>query len=128
MINLVGPINSGVAAGTAGSATNNSTTAQPVIGRVLAVYVRYNDSPPAGTTDATISTAGTNAPANAFLTISNAATSGWFYPRVTPHGITGAALTALTVLEPCPICDKVTVTITGADAADSLDVWLVVEN
>jgi hypothetical protein len=128
MISIVGPINSGAAVGADGAATANSTTTKPVNGRIAAVYVKYNDAPPAGTTIATIATSGGAAPANAFLTITNAATSGWFYPRVTPHGITGSALAALTVLEPAPIYDTVKVTIAGANAADNLDIWLLVEN
>ncbi len=49
MLKYIGPINSGAAVGSNGSATA-STTTQVVSGRVIGVYVRYNDSPPAGTT------------------------------------------------------------------------------
>jgi hypothetical protein len=99
------------------------------VGRLLAAYVKYNHSPPAGTTDVTIATAGTNgAPANTLLTITDAATDGWFYPRHTVHDEAGAAITydgTREVHEAPPIFDKVTVTIAQANAADNIDVWLL---
>jgi len=126
-INLVGPINSGVAVGGNGAATANTSTANPIRGRVLGVYVRYNDTPPAGTTDAIIATAGNAAPALTILTLTDSATDKWVFPRLTPQGNTGANLAALTVLEPAPIADNVNVKIDGANAGDSIDVWLLME-
>jgi hypothetical protein len=128
MINLVGPINSGAAVGTNGNATANTSTAAPIVGRILGMYIKYNDSPPSGTTDVVVATAGTNVPALTLLTITDAATDRWAWPRLTPQGNTGAALTALTILEPAPICDKVNIKIDGANAADNVDVYLLVEN
>lgn len=129
---LYGPINSGAAAGSAGAATANSTTSTPIHGRPIGVYVRYNDSPPAGTTDVTVKTQGTSpaAPSLTFLTLTNAATDGYFYPRTIVHDLAGAAVTldgTNEAYEPVAIADKVTVTIAGADAADSVDVWLFVQ-
>lgn len=131
MINYVGPLNSGVAAGSNGSATNNTTTAQVITGRVLGVYVRYNDSPPAGTTTATIATANSTYPAQTILSIVNAATSGWFFPRVALHSNAGAAVTydgTRPIYDAQPVSDNLKVTISGANAGDSIDVWLMVEN
>jgi len=128
MINYIGPLNSGAAVGGNGAATANATSNQVVTGRVLGVYVRYNDSPPAATTDVTIATAGGTAPAQTILTLTDTAASKWLYPRITPQGTTGADLAALTVLEPIPVHDKIKVTIAQANAADNVDVWLLVEN
>ena len=128
MINYIGPINSGAAVGANGSATANASSTQIISGRILGLYVKYNDSPPAGTTDVTIATAGGTAPAQTILTLTNAATDKWVYPRITPQGVTGADLAALTILEPIPVHDKIKVTIAQANAADNIDVWLLVEN
>ena len=131
MINLVGPISSGVAAGNNGSATNSTTTAPMISGRVLATYIQYLDSPPAGTTTATIATANVNYPGQTVISIVNAATSGWFFPRVAVHSNAGAAVTydgTRPIYEPQPIHDNVKVTISGANAGDSINVWMLVEN
>jgi len=133
MIKLIGPINSGAAAGSAGSATANNTTNNLVAGWIEAVYVKYNDSPPAGTTDVTVATAGTSPapPANTFLTLTDAATDGWFYPRAVMQTTAGATVTfdgTNEIYGRIAIYDKVKVTIAGANAADSADVWLVVDD
>ncbi len=125
---ISGPLNSGVAAGGAGVATNNATMADVILGKLYALYVKYNHSPPAGTTDVTIATAGAGSfPALTILTLTNAATDGWFYPRTLVHDNAGSALTgtqggdrALPV-----IADKLKVTIAGANDADSVDVYFL---
>lgn len=124
-LSLVGPLNSGAAVGGAGVATSSYTSTVVVRGVLLGMYVRYNDSPPAGTTDLTVKTVGTSpyAPSHTFLSISNAATDGWFYPQVVAHGTNGATLTDWYV-QPV-IYDYVSVTIAQADADDSVDVWLL---
>lgn len=126
---VIGPINSGIAAGSAGSATNNYSTDQVICGRLVAAYVKYNDSPP-GTTDVVIKTLGTESgspPSQTLLTLTNKNTSGYFYPRITPDDTLGVDLTTLTVLEPAPFCGKINVSIDGANANDNVDVWLMVE-
>ena len=130
---LLGPFNSGAAVGSNGSATANSTTTAVISGLLLGVYVKYNDSPPAGTTDVTIATLGTSPapPTNALLTLTNAATDGWFYPRVQVHSTAGAVATldgTRPMLEAIPIHDFVKVTIAQANAADNVDVWLLLED
>jgi hypothetical protein len=130
MINYIGPINSGAAVGSNGSATSSATT-QVVSGRVLAAYIKYNDSPPAGTTTATIATANVNYPGQTIISIVNAATAGWFFPRVAMHSNAGAAITydgTRPIYEAQPVSDNLKVTISGANAADNIDVWLMVEN
>ena len=120
-----GPINSGAAVGGDGVATANSTTPTAALGALLRLYIKYNLTPPAGTTDVTIATAGTDAPAQTILTITNAATSGWFYPRVESVDNTGSATG---VYELFILNDKVTVTIGGANANDNADVTLDMAN
>ena len=130
MIRPIGPINSGVAAGNAGSAENNNSTDQVLSGKLLAAYVKYNDSPP-GSTDVVIKTLGTESgspPSTTLLTLTNKNSDGWFYPRVTPDDQLGVDLTALTVLEPLPFTGKINVSIGGANASDSVDVWLLIED
>ena len=126
MTTLYGPLNSGAAAGADGVATANTDSAIVLRGAVLGLYVRYNDSPPAGTTDITIATKGSRAPALTLLTIANAATDGWFWPRVQVHTTAGAAITA--TYDYAAIDDKINVNIAQANASDSIDVWLVMDD
>lgn len=127
-MNLIGPINSGAAVGGDGVATANDTWPSVISGRVQGIYVKYNGSPPAGTTDVTVATLGTSpyAPTYNLLAVVNAATDGWFYPRVQVHTVAGAAIAA--EYTPLLIYDRVKVTIAGANAADSADVWLLVDD
>lgn len=131
MISLKGPLNSGDASGSAGSATNNTDTTHPVAGKVLAVYLRYNGSPPAGTTDVTVATAGTDIPgAQTILSITNAATDAWFYPREPVEDSAGNDVTfdgTNEIYAPYAIHDKVNVKIAQANSGDSVDAWLLLE-
>ncbi len=127
---LVGPLNSGIAAGADGSATANQTNSVVVAGKVLSIYITYNDSPPAGSTDVVVATAGVSLPALTILTVTNAATSGWFHPRLQVHTTAGAAATldgTRPMLEPAAIYDRIKVTISQANAGDNVDVWLLVD-
>ena len=125
---LVGPFSSGVAAGSAGSATNNFDTLTRLTGRVIGIYVKYQDSPP-NTTDVVIGTKGTApaVPTTNLLTLTNKNADGWFYPRVTPTDTSGVALAALTTAEPQIIDDVVNISIAGANAADYVDVWFMLD-
>ena len=126
-------INSGTAAGADGSATANSTTNNPVFGEIYGVYVKYNDSPP-GTTDVTIATDGTTSgahPAATILSLTDANTNGWFYPRIGVQTTAGAAMLfaagGTAVPGKIPTADFIKVTIAQANAGDSVDVWLLVD-
>lgn len=127
---IVGPLNSGVAVGGAGVSTVSTTSAARVRGKVLAVYLEYLDTPPA-TTDVTVVTAGSAHPAVTILSVTDAATSGWFYPRVGAQSISGAALLfaagGTAVPAEIPIDDKVTVTIAQANVGDGVNVYLMME-
>jgi hypothetical protein len=120
---LFGPINSGAAVGADGVATATGTSALPVRGMLYQVQVKYNDSPPVGTTDITIKTKGSNPPSFTILDIANAATDGVFQPRFDEcKASDGSALSTnngMIALE-----DYVQVVIAGANAADNVDVWL----
>lgn len=124
-VNLVGPINTGVAAGGAGVATNNATSAARISGEVMGIYVQYNDSPPAGTTDVTVATAGSAGavPAQTLLTLTDQATSKLVYPRALVQDTAGADIAGS--YTPIVICDHVKVTIAQANNGDSADVWLL---
>lgn len=123
-IKLFGPLNSGAAAGGAGVATSTGVSTIPINGAIYGVYVKYNGSPPAGTTDVTISTVGTlpRSPSLAILTITDAATSGYFWPRVEMQTNAGAGVAAYDV---SVIADTVQVTIAQANNDDSIDVWFL---
>ena len=125
-MSLVGPINTGVAAGGAGVATSNYTHPIPVRGRVLAYAITYNDTPAAGTTDVTIATAGTGPlPVVTLAVVTNSATDVHANLMHAVNGADGAAIA--NVYDNPVINDFVTVTIAGADNGDSADVWLIVE-
>lgn len=126
-MNLIGPINTGVAAGGAGVATANADSPTVVHGALHAVYVRYNDAPPAATTDVVIATVGTSPrpPAQTLLTLTNAATDGWFYPRRQVDDDVGVAIAA--EFDRFALADYVNVLIDQANDGDSVDVWLLVD-
>lgn len=125
MTSLYGPINSGTAAGGNGVATNFNTSPTRVTGRVLAVAIKYNDSPPAGTTDVTVKTQGTASGAPVtydIVKISNAATNGIFH--LAPAAVNQAGSVITSTYVGVLVDDYVTVLIEGANDGDSADVWL----
>lgn len=132
MIQWFGPINSGVATGGAGAATANSTTTIPLRGKVHAIHVKYNDAPPAGTTDVTVATLGASprVPVITLLSISNSATDVTKYPRAQVCGTDGAALTldgTRIAFDKIAIDDNIKITIAQANDNDSVDVWVALE-
>ena len=126
---LVGPLETPAAVGGAGSATSNIVSTKPIRGRVVAAYLKYLDSPPGATTDVTVTTQGTlpNAPAQTILSVSNAATDGWFYPVTASHLNTTGAAVANEYVRGVPVHDNVVVTIAQANAADGVQCWLLLE-
>ena len=126
-VKMIGPINSGSAAGSAGSATANANSTTLLKGRVIGIYIQYNDAPPAGTTDVTVRTVGTSpaAPTYNFIVRSNSATNGWFFPMLQACDAAAGAISG--VFTNPVVADYVNVLIAGADAGDSADVWLALE-
>ena len=132
MTKLYGPINSGDTAGGAGTSTANASSTNELHGMVLAVYVKYNGSPPAGTTDVVVKTVGTSPapPSLSFLTLTNAATDGYFYPRTIAQDLVGATTTydgTNEIYTPVVIHDKINVNIAQANDGDSIDVWILLK-
>jgi hypothetical protein len=127
MLHLAGPFNSGAAVGGNGVATANANSPQRLTGRVVGIYVKYNDSPPAATTDVTIKTVGTSPapPTYNLLVLTDGATDGWRYPQVQIHTTAGVAIDA--EYTPLVIDDYINVAIAQANAADNVDVWLMLE-
>lgn len=113
------------ATGGAGVATVTGTSTRVINGHIIAVYVEYLDSPPAGTTDVTIQEA-TNSPAVLVLTIANAATSGWFYPRAAAVNTANTAITDSGAL--IGVSDYIEATIAQANDADGVNVTVVYDD
>ena len=127
-ISLVGPLNSGAAVGGDGVATNNTDSAQVLTGIVRALCIVYNDSPPAGTTDVTVATEGTVPGVSETIYYkANSATDGWFYPK-TLFNLNTDGSSPASLYEFIPISDYVNIKIEGANADDSVDVWILLEN
>lgn len=74
-------------AGEDGSAVGSGLTQRPVNGFIEAIKVTYTDQP--GTCDVTITE---RASGQAILTLTDANTSGWFYPRAQIDTPAGAAI------------------------------------
>ena len=108
------------ATGGAGVATANATTSMPINGYIRAVYLTYLDSPPGATTDVTIE--GVQAPKVPVLTVTNAATDGWFYPMAQADNQAGADITGMGA--PIAISDYVKVTIAQANDGDGVTMTL----
>lgn len=107
-----------------GNATVKST--HVINGCLLAVYVAYAVTPNAAT-DVTIATV--NSPVKTLLTITDNATSGWYYPRYVVHSEAAAALTGTAGGDRTthPIDDYVSVTVAQGDNDQTVDVWLLYE-
>ena len=116
----------GAASGGAGVAT--STGYSPVIrGEVLAVYVDYQGSPPAGTTDFTLSDEQDPA-AESIITLVDAATDVKIYPRRVTELNDGTDITydgTNEVYEPYVVHGRLKAVIAGANNDDycNVTVW-----
>lgn len=121
---MIVQLTSGVAVGVNGAATANKTSTNPITGFVHAVHIDYQDAPPA-TTDVTIATSGSRAPAQTILLQANANTDKWYYPRILEQLNTDG--TDLATHAMIAIDDFVKVTIAEANANDYVNVYLLVE-
>lgn len=94
--------------------TGAAVSATPINGRLLAVHVAYASGTNA-TTDVVIATeAHGGLPAQPILTLTNNATSGWYYPRATVVSTAAAAIT--NGFDALPLAGYV-----GVDVAQSTD-------
>lgn len=119
----------GAAAGDAGSATATGHSTQTARGKVLAVHVQYNDSPPA-TTDVTVSDEG-DPESETIVNLADANTDVKIYPRRVTEKNDGTDILYTTgeeVHEPYVVHGRLEATIAGANAGDSatITVWLEV--
>jgi hypothetical protein len=103
----------GLAVGAPGAATATGRTNHAIVGRVTALFVEYQGSPPAGTTDVIVRTAGASGPVLTILTRTNTITGGWFYPRLVEHDEVG---TPLATRRAPATADQLEVTILQTDA------------
>lgn len=113
----------GAAAGADGSATSTGYS-HPIFGEVLKVYVGFQGSPPAGTTDFTLSDEGDPA-SETIVTITDSATDAAFCPRRLLETNDGTDLTydgTRKVYGPYVVAGRLEATIAGANAADYCDV------
>lgn len=120
-------VNSGAAAGSNGSATNNGTSTHIVNGEICSIGVTYGDSPPAST-DVTIATTGDHGPALTILTLTNANTDGWFLVRHLLDDPAGADITydgTEEVYGKAAVSDTIKVTIAQANANDTAEVVIL---
>lgn len=118
----------GAAAGSAGSATATGYSLK-IAGKIHAVYVDYQDAPPAGTTDFTLSDEGDPA-SESIILLTNAATDIKIYPRRVVELNDGTDVTydgTNEVYEHYVVDGRLEATIAGADADDYCDVTVWVE-
>lgn len=113
----------GVAAGANGAATATGYSPH-IAGEILAVYVNYQDSPPAATTDFTLSDRADPA-SESIISITNSATDVKIYPRRVTEKNDGTDILYTTgeeVFEPYVVCGQLEATIAQANANDYVDV------
>lgn len=127
MARMIGPITTPAAAGGAGVAAATKVTDTVVCGEIYGVVIQYNDAPPAATTDVGIKTKGASGVTPSFniLTISNAATNGYFCPR--SACVTAANVAITDSSAPFMVNDYIQLDVAGANDGDSVSIWLMVE-
>lgn len=110
----------------AGTGVASARTPVRVIGEILGMYVKYNDSPP-GTTVVTISTEGVSPaiPPHDLLVLSNVNTDGMFRPALQAVDGDGAPIAGAYV--PALVYDYVTVDVDGTDGGESVVVWFLLK-
>jgi len=115
------------ATGGAGVATATVTAPCAIQGVVLAVYIEYTDTPPAGTV---VTIAGASSPAMPILEVTGN-TSGWFYPLhpacSSADGSTMSTAETLVGLV-IGVFDKIKVTIASANNDDGCVVSIYYED
>jgi len=118
----------GAAVGVDGSATATGYSSS-VQGKVLAVHAAYVDSPPAATTDFTLSDEGDPA-SESIITLTNTATDVKIYPRRVTEQNDGTDILYVAgeeVFEPYVVHGRLEATIAQANAGDSVTVTVWIE-
>ncbi len=120
------------AAGGAGVATGTVTSGRVISGKILAVHLRYIGSPPAATADVTLKDGGKTVPTQqTILSITDAATDGWFYPRVPVKTNANVAITydnTRPVHEHYVVSDHLVLTLAQADNDDQVEATVYFEH
>jgi len=104
-------------AGSDGSAAGNADSPE-IRGEILAVYLDYTDQP--ATADVTLKMV---SPDQTVLSIGNANTDGWFYPRVAVQDNAGAGVTydgTNEIYEPHPVHGKLNLAVAQGDDAGTV--------
>lgn len=125
MLQLIGPINTGVATGGDGSAASNADGLN-LAGTIVAVAVRPNFSYLSTEMDITIKTKGQSAPEVEILSLSGLTAEGWYHPRLPIQDGVGADIADMYGVG-IPVFDVVNVAIEAANDDDSADIWLLME-
>ena len=118
----------GAAVGSAGSATATGYSIH-VNGKIIAVYLSYQDSPPAGTTSIVLSDEA-DPSSESIITVANAATDVKIYPRRLLETNDGTDLTydgTRKVYDHYVVNGRLEAIITGANADDYIDVTVWIE-
>ena len=113
----------GAAVGANGSATATGYS-PPIFGEILAVYVNYQDSPPAGTTDFTLSDEDDPA-SESIISLTDTATDIKIYPRRVTEKNDGTDILYVAgeeVYEPYVVYGRLEATIAQANTDDYVDV------
>jgi hypothetical protein len=115
-------INTGLTSGGAGASTATGYS-QQVSGNIIAVYIAYGGSPPAGTTDVTLQDDEDPASEN-IINKANSATAAKHYPLRLAQDNTGSNLTA--IYTPYAVHGRLKLTIAQANDDDwaVATVWL----
>jgi hypothetical protein len=128
MISMV-VFSTGAATGGAGLATATGYSV-PVIGKIMAVYVNYQDSPPAATTDFTLSDESDPA-SESIISLANQATDIKIYPRRVTEQNDGTDILYVAgeeVFEPYVVHGRLEATIAQANNDDYVDVTVWYEH
>lgn len=111
-------------AGGAGASTVADRTPQGITGRIVAIGLTYLGSPPAATTDVTITVLGDTLPDLQVLKIENAATDSWWFPRHLDHDETGVAVATRSAPA---ISGAIEALIEGANDGDGVRAMVIVQ-
>ena len=129
MSDWVGPITVNCSGG-AGSSTGSATSGTPVKGIIAGVLFNFHSSTAAASIVSTLATKGTLAPAYNLLVRTHSVSAGPFSPTFVSQDTTGANLTydgTHTVVADMAVDDFVTLSIAGANNADQVDVYILLE-
>lgn len=107
--------------GGSGTASATANSSNVISGIIRGIHIEYVGTPP-NTTDVTI--AGITPPSQPILTVSNNATSGWFYPKALAIETDGSTISGGWYTD-IVVNDKVSVSVAQANDDDSVIVTIL---